>query len=34
MLGPWAEVNLDLVWGGRWRSFVDVGHFELPRPRY
>ena len=28
LVGPWAETNLNLVWGGRW-SFRDYGHFEL-----
>lgn len=31
MLGPWAEDNLGLVWGGSWRSFYDPGHFQDPR---
>jgi peptidoglycan L-alanyl-D-glutamate endopeptidase CwlK len=26
--GPLGE-SLGLTWGGRWTSFVDVGHFEL-----
>lgn len=30
ILGPWAESNLDLVWGGRWSSLRDMGHFEVP----
>lgn len=28
ILGPWAEENLQLGWGGRWRSIYDPGHFE------
>lgn len=27
-LGPAGE-RLGFRWGGRWRSFVDVGHFEI-----
>lgn len=30
ILGPWAEQQLGLRWGGRWRSIWDPGHFELP----
>jgi len=30
ILGPWAESNLGLVWGGRWSSIFDPGHFESP----
>lgn len=26
-LGPHGE-QFGLTWGGRWKSFVDVGHFE------
>jgi hypothetical protein len=29
-VGPWAESEFDLIWGGRWRTFRDVGHFQLP----
>lgn len=29
LVGPWAEANLGLRWGGRWRSLWDPGHFEL-----
>jgi len=29
-IGPYAESNLGLVWGGRWKSFRDLGHFEAP----
>ncbi len=29
-IGPFGEA-LGLVWGGRWRSLWDPGHFELPR---
>lgn len=31
VLGPWAERELGLVWGGRWQTPYDPGHFELPR---
>jgi hypothetical protein len=27
-IGPAAE-SIGLRWGGRWKSFKDVGHFEL-----
>ncbi len=27
-VGPWAESQLGLVWGGRWKSIYDPGHFE------
>lgn len=27
-LGPLGE-SVGLTWGGRWHSFVDVGHFEI-----
>jgi len=30
MLGPWAERELGLRWGGRWNAIRDLGHFELP----
>jgi peptidoglycan L-alanyl-D-glutamate endopeptidase CwlK len=30
LIGPWAERELGLVWGGRWVSPYDPGHFELP----
>lgn len=30
ILGPWAERELGLIWGGRWTSIWDPGHFELP----
>lgn len=26
-IGPYGE-QLGLVWGGRWKSFRDVGHFQ------
>ena len=29
-LGPWAERSLGLIWGGRWQSIYDPGHFETP----
>lgn len=29
IIGPWAETNLGLRWGGRWRTLWDPGHFEL-----
>lgn len=29
LLGPWAERELGLTWGGRWSSPYDPGHFEL-----
>jgi peptidoglycan L-alanyl-D-glutamate endopeptidase CwlK len=34
-LWPWAKLGaqgeaLGLVWGGRWKSPVDLDHFELP----
>lgn len=28
ILGPWAEQNLQLRWGGRFRSLQDFAHFE------
>lgn len=28
LIGPWAETNLGLKWGGRWRRLWDPGHFE------
>ena len=28
-LGPWAEEQLGLRWGGRWSNPYDPGHFEL-----
>lgn len=28
-VGPWAETNLGLVWGGRWKRPYDPGHFQL-----
>ena len=28
LVGPWAEANLGLRWGGRFRSIYDPGHFE------
>lgn len=28
-IGPFGE-SLGLNWGGRWSSFVDLGHFESP----
>lgn len=30
VVGPWAEANLGLKWGGRWTSLWDPGHFESP----
>ena len=27
-IGPWAEQQLALKWGGRWSSPYDPGHFE------
>jgi hypothetical protein len=27
-LGPLGE-SIGLTWGGRWTSFLDVGHFEI-----
>lgn len=27
-IGPWAEQQLGLRWGGRWASLYDPGHFE------
>lgn len=30
IVGPWAERNLGLRWGGRWRNPYDPGHFEVP----
>jgi peptidoglycan L-alanyl-D-glutamate endopeptidase CwlK len=32
-LGPYGE-SLGLDWGGRWRTLVDLGHFELRRARF
>ena len=29
ILGPWAEENLGLSWGGRWSNPYDPGHFEI-----
>ena len=28
IVGPWAEKELGLVWGGRWVNPYDPGHFE------
>ncbi len=28
LLGPWAESQLGLRWGGRFRSLKDFAHFE------
>lgn len=28
LIGPWAERELGLTWGGRWKSIYDPGHFE------
>lgn len=28
------NVNVPIVWGGNWKSFVDSMHFELDRKRY
>jgi D-alanyl-D-alanine carboxypeptidase len=28
-LGPLGE-SIGLRWGGRWRTLVDLGHFEVP----
>jgi len=30
IVGPWAEQELDVVWGGRFASLWDPGHFQLP----
>lgn len=30
IVGPWAEANLGLTWGGRWKNPYDPGHFESP----
>lgn len=30
VVGPWAERQLGLKWGGRWSDPWDPGHFELP----
>lgn len=30
-LGNFAESQLGLRWGGRWKSIRDLGHFEDPR---
>lgn len=30
LIGPWAEQQLGLRWGGRWKSPYDPGHFEAP----
>lgn len=30
LIGPWAERELGLRWGGRWSDPYDPGHFELP----
>ncbi len=32
-LGPYAE-SMGLDWGGRWRTLVDLGHFERRRARF
>lgn len=29
-IGPWAEMQLGLKWGGRFTSIRDLGHFEAP----
>lgn len=29
LIGPWAEQNLYLRWGGRWKVPYDPGHFEM-----
>lgn len=29
LIGPWAESNLGLTWGGRWVRPYDPGHFQL-----
>lgn len=29
LVGPWAERELHLTWGGRWKSPYDPGHFQL-----
>lgn len=29
IVGPWAEQNLGLRWGGRFKGFWDPGHFEI-----
>ena len=28
------DLGIPLTWGGDWRTFKDVPHFELPRKRY
>lgn len=30
VIGPWAEEQLGLRWGGRFTSLWDPGHFESP----
>lgn len=29
LVGPWAERELKLRWGGRWSNPYDPGHFEV-----
>lgn len=29
LIGPWAENQLGLTWGGRWKNPYDPGHFQL-----
>ena len=29
VIGPWAEQQLGLKWGGRFSTIRDLGHFEL-----
>lgn len=29
IIGPYAE-SMGLIWGGRWSTFRDYGHFEAP----
>jgi len=34
MLQAAAELNVPIVWGGSWKSFKDLVHFELNRKQY
>lgn len=34
MLQAAAELNVPIVWGGSWKSFKDLVHFELNRNFY
>ena len=29
-----TELNIPITWGGRWQTFPDGAHFELPWDRY